>query len=273
MALPRWLKPENADNRLFLAAGRLHLVPLDPTAPHLTQQEGIRNVRNAEATLAPAEMEAAVQARISSYPQAAKEHKHTVRCFLPLPAAHVLRHAPSLVASAVQGLCDRDQEGMKACRSMWTFPPAGPSVMAMISFPRLRYAQLSHEAFTPPKCFPPLPRNEHPDHKALSLGAKLAAGLEMLCAAGTSGAAATAAASAAEDTCTTTAEAEAPRKRQDPNWPKFEAALRSRGYFGAEMDGSREYQRLAEAAWEHFVEQGGIHYYRTCLLYKEVFPI
>ena len=136
MALPRWLKPENAEHRLFLADGTLHLVPLESSSPHLTQHEGVQHVRNAEVdTQAPSGMVAAVKARLSCYPAQAREHRHTMRCSLPLPAAHVFRHAPGLVAKAVRSLCDRDQDGMKACRKMANFPPE-TSVMTMVVFPR-----------------------------------------------------------------------------------------------------------------------------------------
>lgn len=79
MCLPKWLKPENADNRLFLSAGKLHLVPL-AVKEHLTRSEGVAAVRDPEVeSLAPEGMDAAIQTRLSGYPGQVQEAKHTVR--------------------------------------------------------------------------------------------------------------------------------------------------------------------------------------------------
>ena len=91
LALPRWLKPENADNRLFLAGGRLralchdspltgcygrlHLVPQEVQAQHVARVQGLQAVRDATSdTQAPPAMEAAVQARLAEYPDKVPQH-------------------------------------------------------------------------------------------------------------------------------------------------------------------------------------------------------
>jgi len=164
-----------------------------------------------------------------------------VRYYLPLTAAHVLRHAPALAGKAVQALCERDATSMKACRAMAMFPPT-PGVMVMLPLPRLRYAQLSHDKFRAPKCFPILPQESHPDYSALENGAKLACGLEMLYSEGKPGRGAGASTQA--------------DVKSDKNWAAFEQALSSRGFFRGELKGSKEYRRLEEEAQQHFVEGG-----------------
>jgi len=115
-------------------------------------------------------------------------------------------------------------------------------VMVMLPLPRLRYAQLSHDKFRAPKCFPILPQESHPDYSALENGAKLACGLEMLYSEGKPGRGAGASTQA--------------DVKSDKNWAAFEQALSSRGFFRGELKGSKEYRRLEEEAQQHFVEGG-----------------
>jgi len=79
----------------------------------------------------------------------------------------------------------------------------------------------------------------------LALGAKLAAGLEMLYV---------------ESKQSNAGQEDGEKRRrsvlEDKNWSSFQAALIKRSYFQGEMEGSKEFKRLQAVAIEHFIDSG-----------------
>ena len=194
-ALPRWLKPERAVNRVWLHQGRVHVVPL-PRAPEHPQEWSL------EALTAPTAMAAltqkseitsaagksihdAVQSRISAYPERARELMHRSVAVLPARLAHVLCCDPQSVAAGVETFHYRDVYDAQTAQEMKYFPPEN-MVRVNVMFNRCLYAQIALQDYSPPKNWPPLPLPSHPDHSEMLLGVKLAAGYEMLLGKGAS---------------------------------------------------------------------------------------
>ncbi|KAI1231593.1 Protein SGT1, partial [Lamprotornis superbus] len=147
--LPKWLNPENSENREFLAA------------------EPIR---------------AAVYKRIDGYPEKIQASLHRAHCYLPAGIVAVLRQRPSLVAAAVQAFYLRDPGDLRACRRPFRTFPADQRVMTLVTFTRCLYAQLVQQKFVPDRRSGyTLPAPSHPQYRAYELGMKLAHGFEILC--------------------------------------------------------------------------------------------
>ena len=125
--LPRWLKPETAQNRVWLHGGALHLVPLprfagDPAlaaTPSLAQalaagRSGASSSSGSIATAAPPKMAAALAPRLAGFPGKALEQMHVAHALVPARVAHLLRSEPQLLAAAVEAFHYRDPDDVKA---------------------------------------------------------------------------------------------------------------------------------------------------------------
>jgi hypothetical protein len=138
--LPSWVSPENADNRVWLMGGNLHLLPLsvrsdsslprpipddeaderayDPEA-YISPEDAVRAVRMGNYR-ADERMERAVWDRIKqyvnhrcgelirSYPAGLKGHLHRAKAYLPVNIAKALAKSPELVQKAIEGFYVRD---------------------------------------------------------------------------------------------------------------------------------------------------------------------
>lgn len=154
--LPRWFKPETAANRTFLLEGRVHLLPKPrgsevglAVVPSLA--EGAAFVRdNPAETLAPLGVQAAVRARLATFPGAAAESLHVARCVLPDAAARVLSRDPSLVAPAITAFYGRDPSDVQRAARMRAFPPAHGFLPVSVRLSRMLAAQLLMQRYHPP---------------------------------------------------------------------------------------------------------------------------
>ncbi|EPQ28836.1 uncharacterized protein PFL1_03639 [Pseudozyma flocculosa PF-1] len=140
-ALPKWVSPDNVDNRVWIHQGRLHLVPLeirsatmpapridsqdeDPDHPAtITVSDAIRAVSDPSifTGVSDAVQEAAF-ARIQDYPLAAADHHHTTLAYLSRRLACVLQADPQLVSRATEALTTRDVISSRAAMRMKRFP-------------------------------------------------------------------------------------------------------------------------------------------------------
>ncbi|OWK53533.1 Protein SGT1 [Lonchura striata] len=98
--LPKWLNPENSENR---------------------DTGFVWYRRNNEQTPSP------------GYPERIQASLHRARCFLPAGIVAVLRLRPSLVAAAVQAFYLRDAGDLRACRRPFRAFPAEQRVMALLA--------------------------------------------------------------------------------------------------------------------------------------------
>eukprot|EP00741_Cyanophora_paradoxa_P006095 tig00000983_g5910.t1 len=259
LAIPKWMQPQNSENRVFLRGGEVHIVPMPrtpgeiallPVQPSLEQ--GLAAVRSAAVdTRASEAVQEAVRARVRGHPERGlRESCHRAACVLPADVALALARRPHLVAHATRAFCERDLAAMRDCARMERFPPE-PSARLRVRFTRCLYAQLSCQKFAPPRPFPPFPPEGHPDRNAAELGCKLvrlrlrdALPAERAAAGGAGGGGGGG------------GREEAGRSlRDDPRWLAFRASLARRGYFGENVEGSAEWRRLEAAAAGRFAAE------------------
>ncbi|KAK9451934.1 SGT1 protein-domain-containing protein [Limtongia smithiae] len=187
-ALPRWLDPDNAINRVWLLDGALVILadssssskygPLDLA----TARRMLHTPAASTSIYSSDNLQQAAFARLSIYPTAAVEHMHCAEALIPRSLAQILREKRTLVAPATEAFLLRDPVSMKACTKMSRFPPTD-SVKVTVSFSRLMYAQLQAQRIQPPQAFSALlPEDDAPEFAAVELGMKLACGFELLCA-------------------------------------------------------------------------------------------
>lgn len=122
--IPRWLKPENSLNRVFLRGGCVHLVrrKVGEKVGTLTVEEAVGLMKNG-GTKASEEVQEAIARRIKEYPEQARRNMHKARCVVPLPVAQVLKHEPQFVSLAVEAFYRRDVDAMKAASRLDRFLP------------------------------------------------------------------------------------------------------------------------------------------------------
>ncbi|KAM9188224.1 protein ecdysoneless homolog [Mergus octosetaceus] len=243
--LPKWLRPENSDNRVFFYKGELHIIPLsetqeqddcEPSAACPTISQALRLLyTRSEEFLAAEPIRAAVYKRISGYPEKIQASFHRAHCYLPAGIVAVLKQRPSLVAAAVQAFYLRDPVDLRACRTFQTFPPE-QRVMTTVTFTKCLYAQLVQQKFVPDRRSGyTLPLSSHPQYKAYDLGMKLAHGFEIL--------------------CSKSSKASPDSKRNEfsgPVWERFLNGLKEKDYFKGEMEGSAKYMELLHMAEDYF---------------------
>uniref|UniRef100_A0A8C9XF48 Ecdysoneless homolog (Drosophila) n=1 Tax=Sander lucioperca TaxID=283035 RepID=A0A8C9XF48_SANLU len=188
--LPKWLNPDNSENRVFLYRGVLHILPCpSKSSPVGISKDVVPSVAQAlallsthpEACQASPKICSALRKRLEGYPEKIKAGLHRAHCFIPSGIAMVLAQRPDLVAPAVSAFYLRDPVDLQACRSFKTFPP-DTRVLASVTFTRCLYAQLQQQQFTPDRRSGfTLPPCSHPQYKSQELGMKLAHGFEILC--------------------------------------------------------------------------------------------
>eukprot|EP00897_Mesotaenium_endlicherianum_P010836 jgi/Mesen1/9781/ME000007S09836 len=108
-AIPKWVKPENSPNRIFIRQGKLHIVPR-PRSPaeartlpaRPTLEQALALVQGGAGagvqTAASDGVQAALGRRLQGYPQKAWSSMHTARCRVPVGVAQV-----SPAAAAAKG--------------------------------------------------------------------------------------------------------------------------------------------------------------------------
>lgn len=253
--IPRWLKPENSINRVFIRQGFLHILPLPstpaelyrlPVSPSITDALEVLS-RGDLQTKAADPVQAALQSRIGSYGKDCKNNMHNVVCRVPLPVAQILKHEPQLVSLAVEAFYDRDLESMKAASRMQQFLPNGQVEMVdvMVRMSRAMYAQLMLQVFQAPRSYP-MPSFSDPHHKEAELGMKLTCGFEMMYCN-----------RSAYKAPSSDGQSDVPVQlgklsSKDMGWQEFVASLQYTGYFRGLLEGSKEYRELMDAAVAHY---------------------
>ncbi|WVQ93806.1 hypothetical protein IAU59_000884 [Kwoniella sp. CBS 9459] len=258
--LPSWVSPENADNRLWLQGGHLHLIPLsvrsalsskprqildddelerqfDPDA-YLSEEDAVRAIRSGKYR-AEDKMERAVWRRIACYPDGLNTHRHRTKAYLPVSIAKVLNKNPELIQRATEGFYVRDPAQLRAAARMTHFPPS-PSILTPVTLTRAAYAQLQGQVFHPPRVFGPewhVREGSELDKERRwrDLGVKIATGFEIMYEEG-------------GKKGRGGIEEESDDLRSDEGYQQFLANLKKAGWFGDEVEGSKKWnQREAEA--------------------------
>eukprot|EP00041_Stephanoeca_diplocostata_P013286 m.232676 g.232676 ORF g.232676 m.232676 type:complete len:779 (+) comp19282_c0_seq4:130-2466(+) len=261
-ALPEWVTPDTAQDRMYIYQGCFHLIP-QPSSPAMIGfipigppdvTSAVRLVagipRRLCDTRAPVGVGQAIERRLAVYPEHARRSVHTARCYIPRDIASVLVQRPDLVAPAVNAFYLRDPVDMKRCSPMATFRPS-TRVMASVAFTRCLYAQLMHQRFEAGAAvFGRRPSPTSKDFKAHDLGAKLAIGFEILATRR----AFTAVTTTPAQSSPISAEAAVAECCHGPRWESFLHTLHSNGYFRDNIEGSREFKRLKSEACEFFAK-------------------
>ncbi|TVU05675.1 hypothetical protein EJB05_48848, partial [Eragrostis curvula] len=236
-ALPRWLDPDTAPNRVFIFRGELHLLPpsLFPDTPALDAALAAVYDDSVD-TRAPDAVQAVIQRRIAGMPERASENLHTARVIVPAPVAKVLKEEPCLIARAVEGFYDRDIDTMKHAARMEKFlkGPGGEGVEMVrtsVRMTRAMYAQLMQQNFQAPRGYP-MPKREEGQEKwkEAELGMKIACGFEMMYQE---------------------------RRREGEEgkgstWEVYKKSLEATGCFEGLLPGSKEYKRVMEDAMQYY---------------------
>lgn len=155
---------------------------------------------------------------------------HHITAYIPLSAAILLKENPALISSVIRAFCDRDTIDLKSCRAMKHFPPE-TRVYTTVRFTRCLYAMITHSRYNPDRITGwQLPTKTDLTFKAHEIGMKIACGFEIL-------------ASRALSTNDL---------NMDRNWQSFLNQLKSNGYFGDNIEHSKEYTNKLQSAEEYY---------------------
>jgi hypothetical protein len=202
-----WLGPDNADNRVWISRGRIHIIPLDE--PGKLKSGGMKLDRalaciyNSAAstvaksrTLASPLFHKAIHARTKDvYPAKVYAYRHTALCVLPAWLASLFAQHPQLVSRAVEAFSSAEKEHLrKVCsgdlvgqlqkaHSSTGVTEADQWVAASVHMTRALYAQLTFKNFHPPRKYHGTMRrmsaaNSRKVNSAFDLGCRLACGID-----------------------------------------------------------------------------------------------
>ena len=185
-ALPKWLNPDIAENRVWINNGHLHIIPLDEdqNARSLTSEKALSFIRESpeQLIISPFVEEEAFY-RLRSYPGAISSSLHHAMVTIPRRLAYLLHNNPAYISPANEAFYLRDPIGLKplATKDISTlqFPPEN-FVTVSVKFTKVGFAQLRSQIFdTPPAWTGIIPRLQ--DQK-VEMGMKVTCGFEMLLA-------------------------------------------------------------------------------------------
>lgn len=189
-ALPKWLNPEVAENRVWLNSHRLLVIPLSKqeNPGPLNQIEALSIIQDTPARPQHyPKIEKEAFHRLNGYPAAISENQHHATLPLPRKVAYLLNINPSYIAPAVEAFYLRDPISLRLLQPEKSqipliFPP-GDFVNVSVRFTKVLYAQLLGQNWDPPGKFGEalgkLREAGAPPEKA-EVAIKVVAGLEML---------------------------------------------------------------------------------------------
>ncbi|CAN9116333.1 unnamed protein product [Alternaria alternata] len=189
-ALPKWLNPEVAENRVWINSHRLLIIPLgkeeDPGP--LTQVQALQIIDETPARPQQyGKVEKEAFHRLAGYPAAISENQHHATLPLPRKVAHILHTNPSYIAPVVEAFYLRDPISIRLIQPEkskipLTFPPED-FVDVSVRFTKVLYAQLLGQHWEPQApwdtALEQLAKSGKPIEKA-EIGIKIAAGMQML---------------------------------------------------------------------------------------------
>lgn len=186
--IPDWLKPETAENRVWIHNGELKVIPLEEFTSHdpppLALDDALSHIRSAirsEGTTASlftdSGMNHAMRDKIQGFPQELQEQRHLARVMIPRLLAQVIHRNPQVIAPAVQSFYTRTTE-FKKLREFRYFIPKD-WITANIQCSRPLFAMLKSQKFNPPPAFPARDLSAS-EREMYSLGIKLTCAFELL---------------------------------------------------------------------------------------------
>lgn len=204
-ALPRWLNPEVATNRVWINNNKLRIIPLSAAPPsssskHTTPVARPLSLDEAQKTIASnpgtlihsALVEEEAFYRLKNYPAQINSCLHHSLITIPRKLAYILHERPSSIAPAVEAFYLRDPVALKLLQNSSSdleFPP-NDLVTVSTRFTKVLYAQLKSQQFSAPVLWKDIlfkaEKHATPDHLGdkkcvqLELGMKVTSGFEML---------------------------------------------------------------------------------------------
>ncbi|RKF53308.1 Protein ecdysoneless-like protein [Golovinomyces cichoracearum] len=198
-ALPRWLNPEIADNRVWIHNNKLYIIPLCAALSQSNDGSTIPNSRpleldesleiissKPEILINPPLIEKEAFFRLQSYPSQIAASLHHAFVRIPRKLAFILRELPSAISPAIEAFYLRDPIALKSLhvdRSKLVFSP-DDLVKISIRFTRLLFAQIKSQEFSLPlsweEIFAEAKNSGKEFLEQLKLGMKLTSGFEML---------------------------------------------------------------------------------------------
>ncbi|KAL2072263.1 hypothetical protein VTL71DRAFT_11606 [Oculimacula yallundae] len=204
-ALPRWLNPEIADNRVWINNDKLRIIPLTaapasssagataPVSRSLTIEEAHKTITSTPQILINSPLlEEEAFYRLRNYPSQISASLHHAPIAIPRKLAYLLHDRPASIAPAVEAFYLRDPVALKPLQSSTSkliFPPED-LVTVSTRFTKVLYAQLKSQQFTPPESWKEIlsRSGKHAPsdyigakkHAKLDLGMKVTSGFEML---------------------------------------------------------------------------------------------
>ena len=183
-ALPKWLNPDIAENRVWISNGHLRLIPLDEDSSNrnLSLQAALSFIeRQPEKLIISPFVEDEAFYRLREYPSAISSSLHHALISIPRTLAAILHQSPSYISPAIEALYLRDPVSLRplATKDIATlrFQPQD-FVIVSTKFTKVGYAQLHSQIFDPPPAWTGvIPRMKDPKTE---MGMKLACGFEML---------------------------------------------------------------------------------------------
>lgn len=185
-ALPKWLNPDIAENRVWISNGHLRIIPVEgsPSARNLKLVEALAFVEEQpEKLIISPFIEDEAFYRLREYPSAISSSMHHALVSIPRTLAYILHRNPAFISPASEAFYLRDPVSVKplATKDISTlhFPPED-FVTASINFTKIGYAQLRSQLFDPPPAWTGvIPRVGEPK---VDMGMKVTCGFEMLLA-------------------------------------------------------------------------------------------
>ncbi|KAF7191466.1 Protein ecdysoneless-like [Pseudocercospora fuligena] len=183
-ALPKWLNPDIAENRVWMNAGHLKVIPLGngSTSHNLTLQDALNFIRiTPDKLLIESAVEQEAFHRLREYPSAISSSLHNALITIPRRLAYLLHRNPAYISPAIEAFYLRDPISLKPLNTKDTatlvFAPE-EFVTVSVKFTKVGFAQLRSQIFdAPPAWTGVIPRLQ--DEKVL-MGMKLACGFEIL---------------------------------------------------------------------------------------------
>ncbi|KAI9929223.1 hypothetical protein ASPWEDRAFT_106340 [Aspergillus wentii DTO 134E9] len=190
-ALPEWLEPEVADNRVWINQGELVIIkPKNQTKRKVTETISLPESRSI-ITKEPKQLMRSTMIqeeafyRLRNYPKQISENLHSALVTIPRKIAFLLHQKPGYISPAVEAFYLRDPIALRPLRSKdtkdFTFKPED-LVTVSVRFTRVGYAQLKSQDFPVPKSWEGLlPSKENKKaYDRADTGMKLSCGFEML---------------------------------------------------------------------------------------------
>lgn len=242
--IPRWAsEPSQAEGRVYICRGRVHLVPVADTpgqitpAPRSAPPPSLAQLVNSypHLTLASESVQAAIIDRLGDYPGDTTKNDHHVRAVLPESAAAVFHNCKGALAGSVHAICGRDPIDTRRTRSMEKIRSKGGKIYT-VKMSKCLYAMVSGLTVQPYKSSGwSLPLQNDGGYKAAHLGYKLSLGLEILLSR----------------------ERQVGKSGDEAGFGSFEGKLRDVGYFRGQMEGSRLYKELRDSAKSFYLSSLG----------------